>query len=193
METKFVNTKTDTREKILNTAAFLFQKKGYHATGLNEIIKKSAAPKGCLYYYFPNGKEELAAAAIRFVGRDIQVEVEEILAKHSDPVKAIQGVIRQIEKFVLGKAQENRFSVSLLALETAGMSEILREACNQVFDLWTDMYYRKLISGGFSEKRAREVSVIIQSMVEGAITMSVTRNDASLLLIVAEQIPILLK
>ena len=48
-----MGSKMNTREKILTTAAFLFQKNGYHATGLNEIIKESGTPKGSLYYYFP--------------------------------------------------------------------------------------------------------------------------------------------
>jgi len=55
----------------------------------------------------------------------------------------------------------------------------------------SDMYYRKLISGGFSEKRSKVLNTIIQSMVEGAITMSLTQKDASILLIVVKQIPVL--
>ena len=50
--------KIDTREKILMTASQMFFSNGYHATGLNAILKKSESPKGSLYYYFPNGKEE---------------------------------------------------------------------------------------------------------------------------------------
>ena len=55
-----MESKMNTREKILTTAAFLFQKNGYHATGLNEIIKESSTPKGSLYYHFPDGKEEIS-------------------------------------------------------------------------------------------------------------------------------------
>ena len=51
----------NTREIIIETTCDLMENQGYHATGLNEIVKVSGAPKGSLYYYFPEGKESLAA------------------------------------------------------------------------------------------------------------------------------------
>ena len=57
------------REKILQTASELMEKQGYHGTGLNEIIQKSGAPKGSLYYYFPEGKEQIASEAVLRAGQ----------------------------------------------------------------------------------------------------------------------------
>lgn len=182
----------NTREKILTTAAILFQKKGYHATGLNEIIKESAAPKGSLYYYFPAGKEELAAATIRLMGDKIQHHIKEELDKNSDPVKAIKEFILDTAQKFNEKDQENCFSIGLLALETASISESLRKTCIEVYNLWADIYYQKLVSSGFSSERASELSLILQLMIEGAITMSLIRNDTAALVTIAEKIPLLL-
>jgi TetR/AcrR family transcriptional regulator, lmrAB and yxaGH operons repressor len=52
-----------TRDQIIQTTCTLLESQGYHATGLNQILKESGAPKGSLYYYFPQGKEELAEEA----------------------------------------------------------------------------------------------------------------------------------
>lgn len=62
-----VKKKESTKEIILRTASELFQRQGYHGTGLNQIIEESGAPKGSLYYHFPNGKEEIAVEAIRLM------------------------------------------------------------------------------------------------------------------------------
>ena len=113
-----INNKTETRGLILNTAAVLFRNKGYHATGLNEIIRESGAPKGCLYYHFPQGKEQLAQEAIKVVGLEIQAKMEKVFQVYDEPVEAIQEFIRQSTENIFTRAEDRRFSVSLLALET---------------------------------------------------------------------------
>jgi TetR/AcrR family transcriptional repressor of lmrAB and yxaGH operons len=48
-----------TRERLITTAAALFREKGYHGTGLSEILAKANAPKGSLYHHYPAGKPDL--------------------------------------------------------------------------------------------------------------------------------------
>ena len=51
------------RSNILNAAVTLFRRRGYAATGLADILQLSGAPKGSLYHYFPQGKEQLGEEA----------------------------------------------------------------------------------------------------------------------------------
>lgn len=53
------------KANLIQTAATLFWKYGYHATGINEILKEAKVSKGSFYFYF-NGKEDLARATIDF-------------------------------------------------------------------------------------------------------------------------------
>lgn len=55
---------TDARVKAIQTAERLFCVQGYAATGLNQIIQESGAPKGSFYFHFPGGKRELAFEVI---------------------------------------------------------------------------------------------------------------------------------
>ena len=50
---------------MLKKAADLFQRQGFHATGLKQILEESGAPRGSLYFHFPGGKEQLAVEALR--------------------------------------------------------------------------------------------------------------------------------
>ncbi len=54
---------SSTRDQIIEATAGLLETQGYRATGLNQIIEESGAPKGSLYYYFPGGKEEFSTEA----------------------------------------------------------------------------------------------------------------------------------
>lgn len=183
---------TDSKAKILTAASRLFQVKGYHATGLNEILKESGAPKGSLYYYFPDGKEELALEAIKLSSQFIQTRIQTALAKYSNPIEAIQYNIKCIIESLEANKVQN-VSIGLLALETHLSSEPLREACKEAFYAFKNIYAEKLIKNGLPKEVAQELSAIILAMIEGAITVSVTQKTYTDLIVVSKQISILLK
>ena len=187
-----MNNKTDSREKILTTASRLFQLKGYNATGLNEILKESGSPKGSLYYYFPNGKEELAVKAIKLASEAIEKSIQTSLEKYSNPVKAMQYNIKSIIEELSSEGKLQDISISLLSLETYLLSEQLREACREAVIVMENVYAEKLIQSGFNKEKAEELGMVINLMIEGAITISVTKKDVSALLAVSKQVEILL-
>jgi len=66
--------KTDARARAIETAERLFRTQGYTATGLNQILAESGAPKGSFYFHFPRGKAQLAEEAIdHYVARRMSV------------------------------------------------------------------------------------------------------------------------
>ena len=58
----------DTRDRLVESSAELFRKQGYNATGVKQIVTAAQAPFASLYHFFPGGKEELGAEAIRLSG-----------------------------------------------------------------------------------------------------------------------------
>ena len=94
--------KTNTKDIFIDTASSLFANQGYHATGISEILKKSNAPKGSLYYYFPQGKEQLAQEALQKTAEKISTEILDVLAKASTPLEGLQQhliyIAQKIEK-----------------------------------------------------------------------------------------------
>ncbi len=85
-----------TCDQIIATTCDLPELQGYHATGLNQIIKESGSPKGSLYYYFPGGKEELAVEAVSYGGKIVLERIRENLAQLDDAAAAIHTFIRNI-------------------------------------------------------------------------------------------------
>lgn len=191
--------KVKTRDRIILAATRLFQLKGYHATGLNEILKESNAPKGSLYYYFPDGKEQLALESINLTKDFVEKIIEEKLAKIPDPAESIKNSIEEMvddlyahEDDISSFRSTKKVSVNLIALETAITNENLRKACESAFNAWQNTYTQKLIEGGFSKEKAETLGLVIQSMVEGAIIMSLTKKSDAPLIEIAKQIPVIL-
>ena len=190
-----MTSKETSREKILEAATLLFHLKGYHATALSEILKESGAPKGSLYYHFPNGKEQLAIEAIHLSAKTISKAIKENLAVYDHPVEAFQYHIGQIaERFsdVERITQFKNVPLGLLAMETVFVNENLRMACEETFTEWETLYYDKLRMNGYSEERAQLISETISALIEGGVTLCFTKKSSEPLLHITKMIPLLL-
>src|SRR5919107_66934 len=88
------------RDLIVETACDLFESQGFHATGINQIVKESGAPKGSLYHYFPEGKDEIAEAAIQWAGRGLAGRIAQGLAAGDTAAEAVNLFITNIALYI---------------------------------------------------------------------------------------------
>ena len=181
------------RAKILATAARLFQSQGYSATTMSQVLQESGAPKGSLYYYFPQGKEQLAIEAIGLIRQKIEEQIRRYLAKIEDPVEAIQALINATAAELEQPENIIFCTVSLLTLEVSLVSEPLRKACRATNAAWEQAFVEKLEQGGYAPDRAGELGALVQVMIDGAIISSMGRKDTLPLRRSAAAIPTLLK
>ena len=180
------------KDLFIETASKLFSLKGYHATGLNEILKASKAPKGSLYYYFPNGKEELALEAIRFTIHDILEQLQNRFEGFSNPCEAIVFHINFLADLIETNQRTKYLSLCLVALETYDSSEILRNACDDAFQMMEKFYMKRLLGFGFDQITAEELAVAVSTIIEGGIIMSLTHKSGEPLRKIARQVACLL-
>lgn len=183
---------TTTRTRMIETTATLLELQGYHATGLNQIIRESATPKGSLYFHFPGGKEELAAAALLTAGAETHSKIETMLRVGTPVGDAIA-------TFVLTLARELQDSdfcqgcpVATVAMETAATSDRLRQVCEQIYCSWFTLVEQTLIDAGFADTEAKSWTTLIWASVEGALLLSRTYRSAEPLETVATQLKTLL-
>lgn len=188
-----MNEKESSKDKLIKTASRLFQLQGYHATGLNQITKESGAPKGSLYYHFPDGKEQLALESIQLTTKFVSEQIINGLMKSSDPVQAIQDFIHDMADRFEQEECRGGVPIASIALETALISEPLREACQTAYATFQDLLTQKLVSSGFEVSRARDLGMVINAMLEGAFLLSFTMRDSEPLRLIAKQIPVLLQ
>lgn len=185
--------KGNSRDKILEAATRLFNLQGYHATGLNQILKESGAPKGSLYYHFPNGKEQLAIEAVTMLGNRMRTYTQDKLVLFSDPVEAFQYFIKEIAKQLDSIEALQGVPIGLFPAETSLKNEPLRKACLVEFEGLEAVYAKKLVENGFNEEQANSLSIVLNSMIEGCIIRSLTNKNGKPLLYLVEHIPLLLK
>lgn len=182
--------KHNTRHAILETAARLFFTKGYHATGLSLIIKESACPKGSLYYYFPDGKEELALECINCT-RDLVIEKwNRKFSAYEEPAEAVQAFVIDMAEDAEKYDYQGYMPFSFwMAVETSSISEKLRAAGQEVFAAWQSVISERLVAYGMAEPKAKEIGVVVVSLLEGALILTLTNRDKQPLLTAAKCIP----
>ena len=182
------------RDDVLDTACRLLELQGYHATGLNQIIQESGAPKGSLYYYFPAGKEELAAAAISRSAEGIAANISGALApgdgSPDDPAAAVVGFIRALAGHVSASGYRQGGPITAVALEAASTNERLRLACGDAYRLWAGLIADRLRPA--YGPRAERLATLILAALEGGIILARTEHSRQPLLDVADEVEQLL-
>ncbi len=181
------------RDQIIETTCQLMEMQGYHATGLNQILAESGAPKGSLYYYFPEGKEELAAEAVARSSRMIEQMIRGVMAEIDDPITAVSTFITSLAQQVDLSGYRAGGPITAIALESASTNDRLREACRAAYQSWQDAFAEKLQQGSHNEARARRLSTLIIASLEGGIILSRSQRSPQPLLDVGEEIEFLLR
>lgn len=170
---------TNVRQQIIDTTSRLLETQGYHGTGLNQIIKESGAPRGSLYYYFPGGKEELAAAAIAQKGTGMSTYSAQLLAEVEDPGGAIDHFLRHLIAYTQGSHYCGGAPLAAVALETAGSSERLQQTCAAAYAELCRPFYDKLVAGGYACERAESLSTLIVALLEGGVILSRAQQSSA--------------
>ena len=180
------------KDVLIEVASRLFRLRGYYGVGLNDIIEESGIPKGSLYHYFPNGKEELAIEAINHSKQLVIDEIQEVFERIEDPVSAIQTHIYHLSKIFGDGSTLIGSPIGTIAGEKHSTSEPIRVACQLAFDDWQSIYIKKLVEAGYGKKRSEDLSFVLNAMIEGGILLSLTKKSGKPLQAIAEQIPLLL-
>lgn len=165
------------RAKLLSTTAELLHRQGYAATGLNQILESSGAPKGSLYFHFPGGKEELVATALAMAATGLTSALEMLLASASTPATAITAVLAFFRQQLESSKFEKGCPIATVTLEQAASSDPLQAACAVAYARWQSLIEERLVRDGFATTHARDLANLILSTIEGALIVSRAHRD----------------
>ncbi|SEG84728.1 DNA-binding transcriptional regulator, AcrR family [Thermomonospora echinospora] len=176
---------SDTRARLLETAAQLFREQGYAATGLKQITAGAGAPWGSLYHFFPGGKEQLGIETINHAGarylRLFDLVYERTEANADEAVRDIfQLSAEALEK----SGWADGCPIATVALEAASTSEPLRHACAEVFAGWRAATARRFAAEGIEP--AEDLAIYVLAAFEGALILSRTSHDTRPLRVTAD-------
>jgi AcrR family transcriptional regulator len=170
-----------TRERIVRTTARLLQRHGYEATGIKQIGREAGAALGSVYHFFPGGKQELAAEAIRHLDRQFAESLRATLDTEMDPAKAVVAYAQSLAADLQDSDWLDTCSFSALALEAAHRSPEMQRALADAVEHWQRVVSDKLRRAGIAEHDARELAGTVMNTLEGAgLAAQIVRSEAPL-------------
>ncbi len=161
-----------TKERIVNSSATLFRRQGYTATGVKQIVSEAEAPFSSLYHFFPGGKDELAAAAIRSSGEMFRELVEGVFDAAPDALSGVHDCFAGAAETLRLTGYADACPIATVALEVASTNEPLRRATADVFDSWIASATTRLAAEGIEQASARALAIAMIGALEGAFVLS---------------------
>ena len=159
-----------TKKKLVDATASLLRRQGYHATGLSDIVEESGAPRGSLYFYFPDGKDELACAALEASGIEWRDRVEAAVAEAKDIGSSIGAVITLLADDLEASNWQNGCPVAAVALESP--SKKVREAVAAHYATWQSTVTDRLAAFGLAKPVAAQLATVALAAIEGALLLA---------------------
>jgi TetR/AcrR family transcriptional repressor of lmrAB and yxaGH operons len=180
--------RTDTRARVLRTAAGLFRRQGYNATGLNQVLADSSAPKGSLYFHFPGGKEQLAAESVALSGEELGRRMAEVVTAASGPAEAITALGELFAQSLTASGFRDGCPVATVALEAAVDSEPIRAVCDGVYAAWQSGLASALRRWDVPDTQADSLAAVVLSALQGALLLARVQRSTDVIHEVTRQI-----
>jgi AcrR family transcriptional regulator len=181
------------RGAIVRAAAKLFRRNGYAATGINEIAEVAGAPKGSLYHYFPDGKDQIGEAAVRFAGKGVVATLEKLEQEHKTAAAMMQAYCRLLTGWMAKSGFRDGCPISTTLLESAPQSAGIAVAGREAFAGWRNVIARALLRDGFSKGEAQRLSTFVVSAIEGALILARVESSGEPIEDVAKSLAIVLR
>jgi TetR/AcrR family transcriptional regulator, lmrAB and yxaGH operons repressor len=180
------------RDAIVAAAVRLFRRRGYSATGLNDIVEMSGAPKGSLYYYFPKGKLSIAEAAVRAAGQSVAATIRELSKAHATAGQLVRAHGGLLAKWMSQSNFTSGCPIATTLLETAPDDAAVTAAGREAFAGWRAVIAARLLAEGAPADRAERLAALVVSAMEGALIQSRVEGRAEPILSAARELETLL-
>jgi TetR/AcrR family transcriptional repressor of nem operon len=135
--------KDDKRSIILDAGSQLMHRKGYHGTGIQEMVDAAGVPKGSFYNYFKS-KEDFVLAAMEHASRDHMAGFETALTSGSQSPR--RRIIDYYNAMATAYEESHSYTtgcfVGNLCQELADTNAAVAEKAEYLFRIYTTVLAR---------------------------------------------------
>ena len=158
-----VESDRDTRQRMVAGAADMLGRAGFSALTVRELARHAAAPLGSTYHYFPGGKSQLAAEAIRWVDARMTAQLQDAAA--GGAVALVDRLLNLWREALVDSDFQCGCAVLAVAVQVGEDDVAPRDAAVFAFSNWTSA-----VAGALRDDAA-DTAMLVVAAVEGAVAM----------------------
>lgn len=143
---------------MIRAAADLLQRRGYHGTGVAEILTQAGAPRGSLYHHFPGGKRQITIEAIAYAAQLFARDLDTATRGASDIDACCTALSTLCKRDLLATDFEAGCPLAAVALDAPSSERDILQACRAGFDLWADRVAAHFERLGFEKAKAADAA-----------------------------------
>lgn len=132
-------TETATRDRILSAAVDVFARKGYHGTGVEDIVQASGTSKGAFYHYFPS-KQKIFVTLMDDLAALVEQGVESAISTEQGALAKVEAALR----VVIETAAAQRDLAKILLVEAVGLGPEFEQKRLEIHNRFAGLIRRHL-------------------------------------------------
>ena len=174
-----------TREQLLSCLCETFRRYGYEGTSMARIAKASGLGKASLYHYFPDGKEQMAAAVLDWVRQWFEANVFAPLESVHPPRQRIMAMLER-----LGAYYDNGQCACLAAMFGQGAERtFFATSLHDFYSRWLVALSQALADSGLARDIAQRRAYDGLERIQGALILARGMSDPNLFAAMAQVLP----
>ena len=162
--------KTAKREQLIQWAADVFARRGYHATKIQEIADAAGIGKGTVYEYFRT-KEELFLSVYDAWMSEYEQVINTRVAAASDPISKVDAIRDSAVEFYQSRAEQAplflEFWSHALRTENPAFLERVNRTRHFLRDIGAELAKQLVEAGWFTEMDARAFALLETGISDG--------------------------
>ncbi|MCI5774198.1 MAG: TetR/AcrR family transcriptional regulator [Erysipelotrichaceae bacterium] len=165
---------------ILEKAALLFSRKGFYGAGLNELLTACDIPKGSFYYYFPQGKNQLAMEVLQMAYERMEGYIIKNFETNPTALSSFDHMVSGHIEILYRKKETYYYSLllSLIGIESVFMDDQrINDGVKNIYQRWQRLYQQKLLDCGYDDDQASQLAQVMFSVVHGTLISSWIKQD----------------
>ncbi|TVX92453.1 TetR/AcrR family transcriptional regulator [Paenibacillus agilis] len=171
----------DTRNRIIEQSAVLFNEKGYSGSSINDIMDATGLKKGGIYRHFKN-KDELALEAFNYAVDVLRKSYRQAIYGKKTAEEKLIAVLSVYRNVVEAPPLQGGCPVLNTAVDTDDTHPLLNQRAREVMSEWLSLL-SSILHEGIQAKEFRadldveEAAIFLTSAFEGSIMMGKLYKD----------------